>query len=141
MANLYYCVGTESGAGVIEALIAKGGINKSGFTGDYEHRVYYIRPDNNFIDFVDNEEINAEAFITVIKACYEKVPPMIPRNIGGTYYCIAFNYGKTYAKECTDSNRTLDVERYMSYNYYLDNELCQKVANNITKLIRESHEV
>ena len=141
MANLYYCVGTESGNGVIEALIDKGGINKSGFTGNYEHRIYYIRPDNNFIDFIDNEEINAEAFITVIKACYEEVHPIIPRNLTGTYYYVTFGFGRAYAKESTDSDRDLDKGRYNNYNYYINKEHCQKIADNINDFIKNSHDL
>ena len=139
MANNYYCIGTPSGEGVIEALINKGGINHYGYTGDHEGRLYYIRPDNNFIDFVDTDDINSEPLIVVIKAWCEEVPHMIPRNINGTYYCIATSFGKPYVKECTDCNTSLDTERHINYNYYLNKETCQKTVDDIIQIIKNSH--
>lgn len=120
-----YVHGTKSGKGVIEALIAHGGINNCDYKGNSETNLYYIDPNTNFIC-----EINEHAqFAPYIKATAEEIKPLRWRaEQGGVYYTITARLTVTGS---TDDRTLVDSDLYKSENYFQTEEEAIKVLKHI----------
>lgn len=117
-----YVRGTKSGKGVIEALIAYGGINNCDYKGNRESNIYYIAPDTNFICGVDEYT----QFVSYIKATAKEIKPLKWRaEQGSGYYTIANTMEIMKMYDVRDS---FDNKRYENGNYFrTETEMLKKV--------------
>lgn len=107
-----YVHGTKSGKGVIEALIAHGGINNCDYKGNCESNIYYIAPNTNFICGVDEYS----QFAPYVIATAKEIKPLKWRaEQGGGYYTI----GNTIEiMKMYDVRDCFDNKRYENGNYF-----------------------
>lgn len=120
-----YVHGTKSGKGVIEALIAHGGINNCDYKGNSETNLYYIDPNTNFICGINEHS----QFAPYIKATAKEIQPVKWRaKEGGTYYMIS---ASLFVLETTDDRDSIDHDVYNSGNYFKTKEEAEKVLKKI----------
>lgn len=127
-----YVHGTKTGKGVIEALIARGGINNCDYKGNCETNLYYISPDTNFICGI-NEYAQ---FTPYIIATAEEIKPLKWRaKEGGVYYTIT---ARLTVAESTDDRTLVDNDLYKSENYFQTEEEAIKVLKHIKPYFNNS---
>ena len=130
--NPVYVQGTKSGKGVIEALVACGGINNCDYKGNCESNLYYITPYTNFICGT-NEDTQ---FGSYIKATAEEIKPLRWRaEQGGVYYTIT---ARLTVAESTDDRTLVDNDLYKSENYFQNEEEAIKVLKHIKPYFHDS---
>lgn len=130
--NPVYVRGTKTGKGVIEALIARGGINNCDYKGNCETNIYYITPDTNFICGI-NEYTQ---FTPYLKATAEEIKPLRWRaEQGGVYYTITT---RLTIAESTDDRTLVDNDLYKSENYFQTEEKAIEVLKHIIPYFHDS---
>lgn len=124
-----YVHGTKSGKGVIEALIAHGGINNCDYKGNCETNIYYISPDTNFICGINEYS----QFAPYIMATAEEVKPVRWRAARDrAYYTIE---STMTVIESTEYGDKYDDARYKCGNYFRTKEEAEKVLEKIKKIL------
>lgn len=124
-----YIHGTKSGKGVIEALIAHGGINNCDYKGNCEFNIYYISPDNNFIVLASDNSL----FGSYVKATAEEIKPLKWRaEPGGPYYiiCTTMDVMRLY-----DLRESSDNKLYENGNYFRTREEAEEMAKKVKKTL------
>lgn len=124
-----YIRGTKSGKGVIEALIAHGGINNCDYKGNCESNLYYIAPNTKFICGIDEYA----QFAPYLIATAEEIKPLKWRaEQGGGYYTIAntIEIMKMYdVRDCFDN------KRYQNGNYFKTEVEAMEMIKKVKKTL------
>lgn len=123
-----YVRGTETGRGVIEALIALGGINYCHYNGKCDDYIYYMMPNNSICSALVNSQCGK-----YIIAIAKEIKPLrwrAPRC--STYY--AFNSVMLVMK-FSDYETKNDYSRYECGNYFRTKEEAQEMAEKIKKVL------
>lgn len=129
--NPVYVRGTKSGIGVIEALVARGGINNCDYKGNSETNLYYIDPNTNFIYGI-NEHAQ---FAPYIKATADEIIPLKWRaERRGVYYTID---STMLIIESTEDGDKYDKGRYKSGNYFRTKKEAEEALAKIKKILSE----
>lgn len=148
--NAVYCLATDDGKGVIEALISSGGNNIHQYDGkqvqdrtssniDDWHSIqtlYYIDADNVITQLVNNQE-SAGIWKLIIKL-FTEIKPML--NIRWRakkyecYYYIGIFSSKIIINETIENRVKADDSRYNIGNYFRTKELAEVVSKKILKL-------
>lgn len=124
-----YIHGTKSGKGVIEALIAHGGINNCDYKGNCETNIYYISPDTNFICGINDYT----QFAPYIIATAEEIKPLKWRaEQGAGYYTVSNTIDVMKMYDVRDS---FDNKRYENGNYFKTKEEAEIAAEKIKKIL------
>lgn len=124
-----YVHGTKSGKGVIEALIARGGINNCDYKGNCETNIYYISPDTNFICGINDYT----QFAPYIIATAEEVKPLRWRaELNGSYYIVN---AALEAERLYENGELADVALYNCGNYFRTEAEAKEMAEKIKKVL------
>lgn len=124
-----YVQGTKTGKGVIEALIARGGINNCDYKGNCETNIYYISPDTNFICGINDYT----QFAPYIIATAERIKPLTWRaEQGAGYYTVSNTIDVMKMYDVRDS---FDNKRYENGNYFKTKEEAEIAAEKIKKIL------
>lgn len=123
--NPVYIQGTETGNGVIEALILLGGKNDYHHKGNKKAYIYFLDPETNVINYV----VGDSTFGKYIKGTAKEIKPLRWRaKEGCTYYTIT-SYLSVAAS--TDDRDMVDNDLYKSGNYFQNEEDAIKVLKKI----------
>lgn len=123
-----YIRGTETGKGVIEALIALGGINYCHYNGKCDDCIYYMMPNNS----ICSTFINSQCGKYIIAIAEEIKPTRWRAERGGTYYFID---GCMNIIKIIDYNDIFDNTRYDCGNYFRTEAESREMAEKIKKIL------
>ena len=126
-----YVRGTETGKGVIEALVALGGKNNYGYAGKDYNNIYYILP-SGYIGAVDIDSTHGKYVI----ATAEEVKPFKWRaEPGGGYYiiCNTMDVMKLY-----DLRESSDNKLHENGNYFRTRKEAEEMAEKIKKVLLQN---
>lgn len=123
-----YIRGTETGRGVIEALIALGGINYCHYNGKCDDYIYYMMPNNSICSALVNSQCGK-----YIIAIAKKIKPLRWRaKNNGQYYAI----GATMKVVKLHDYRDVEGARlYNCGNYFRTEEEAKEMAEKIKKIL------
>ena len=123
-----YVRGTETGKGVIEALINLGGKNNRHYDGKDVDYIYFIAPDN----IIYTASITS-AYASYIMATAEELKPVRWRaKKCGIYYYITSDFK---VKEVCDYRDAEDEACYKCGNYFRTREEAEEAAEKIKKIL------
>lgn len=124
-----YIRGTKSGKGVIEALIAHGGINNCDYKGNCESNLYYIAPDTKFICGMDE----CTQFAPYLKATAEEIKPLRWRaEKDSPYYIVTATLKVEKVYEYKDAG---DSNLYNCGNYFRTEAEAEEMAKKIKEIL------
>lgn len=130
--KVYYIYGTETGEGVIGALINRGGyIGNEEFTGQCPDGAYYI-------DARGCIKCTRDAnMLSLLKMAGTELKPHINRqHVGMPYYYIAIQDGIVNAQYRFDTESELDDRLYELGNYFQSKNEAVPFINEITQLFK-----
>lgn len=130
--KVYYIYGTETGEGVIGALINKGGhIGNEQFTGQCPDGVYYIDA-QGCIKCTRDANMSS-----LLKMAGTELNPRINRQqVGMPYYYVDMLDGIVNAQYRFDTESELDDRLYKLGNYFLSRDEAVPFINEITQLFK-----
>lgn len=125
-----YIRGTETGKGVIEALIALGGINYCHYNGKCDDYIYYMMPNNSICSALVNSQCGK-----YIIAIAKEIKPIKWRAARGSTYYFVYVDGCTNVMKITDCNDIFDNTRYDCGNYFRTEAEAKEMAEKIKKIL------
>lgn len=130
--KVYYIYGTETGEGVIRALIKKGGyIGNERLTGQCPDGVYYINQEGCIKCTRDANMISLLKMVgTELSAHINRQKP------GQTYFYVDILNGRVNVQSRFDVERELDDRLYELGNYFLTIDEAETFANTLTLLFK-----
>lgn len=130
--KVYYIYGTETGEGIIEALIKKGGkIGNERLTGRCPDGAYYINQEGYIKCTIDAN------MISLLKMVGTELSAHINRqNPGQTYFYVEILNGSVNIQSRFDMERKLDDRLYELGNYFRTIEEAETYVNTITLLFK-----
>ena len=123
-----YVRGTETGKGVIEALIALGGINYCYYNGKCDDYIYYMMPNNSICSAL----VNSQCGKYIIAIAKEIKPLRWRAKNKGKYYVVA---ATMEVIELCDYRDIQTANLYKCGNYFRTREQAEKMAEKIRKVL------
>ena len=130
--KVYYIYGTETGEGVIRALIKKGGhIGNERFTGQCPDGAYYINQEGYIKCTRDANMLSLLKMVgTELSAQINRLSP------GQTYFYVDMLNGSVIIQSRFDMERELDDRLYELGNYFQTIDEAETFVNTITLLFK-----
>jgi len=138
--DLVYCLGTEDGKGVREALEAHGGKHVPSKDCSYKGatNAYYISPRDGTIDGICIYPYNA--FVEFIKPLFTEIEPLDGRRrrayMGGRFWVVRMN-PLAIIDSSIDAYQRIDNVIFESGNYFLSEAEAQEYADKINQLFKD----
>lgn len=123
-----YIRGTETGKGVIEALIALGGINYCHYNGKCDDYIYYMMPNNSICSAL----VNSQCGKYIIAIAKEIKPLRWRAKNKSKYYVVA---ATMEVVELCDYKDIQSANLYKCGNYFKTREEAEEVAKKIKKIL------